>query len=162
LQLPSKAAAEPARPCARASWEPRADRRCASLRPVRDGTPASLGERNSRPLRSTAGPCANAWVATNAPRMTITLKTMFFMSPLHGCSPDRQALLLVSAVSSPNVIPFLCVGIGRSLVLAPISNAGLLAAGYAPVTFRGYLGRLGLRVPCQFGSGVFSGEVGGR
>jgi hypothetical protein len=75
---------------------------------------------------------------------------------------DQVSLVDVIDSVVANVIPFLCVGTSRLLVLAPISNAGLFAAGQAPLTFRGSLGLLELRVLRQFGSGVFSGEVGGR
>jgi hypothetical protein len=59
-------------------------------------------------------------------------------------------------------IPLLCVGTGRSLMLASVSDAGLFSVGQARLMFRRYFDLWLFRVFDQFGSGVVSGEVGGR
>jgi hypothetical protein len=58
-------------------------------------------------------------------------------------------------------IPFLCVGTGRLLILASVSDARLFSVGRARLTFRRYFHLVQLRAFDQFGSRVVSGEVGG-
>ena len=59
------------------------------------------------------------------------------------------------------IIPLLCVGTGRLLILASVYDARLFSVGRARLMFRRYLALVQLRVFDQFGSHVVSGEVGG-
>jgi hypothetical protein len=78
----------------------------------------------------------------------------------------RSLSLSPAAFSSigwlPMFVPLLCVGTGRLLILASVSDAGLFLGGQARLMFRRYFALVQLRVFDQFGSRVVSGEVGGR
>ena len=58
------------------------------------------------------------------------------------------------------IIPLLCVGTGRLLILASVYDAGLFSVGRARLMFRRYFALVQLRVFDQ-GSRVVSGKVGG-
>src|SRR5258705_13716589 len=61
----------------------------------------------------------------------------------------------------PMTIPLLCVGTGRLLMLASVSDAGL-PLGRTRLMFRRYFALVQLRAFDQFWSRVISGKVGGR
>jgi hypothetical protein len=83
--------------------------------------------------------------------------------PFFGRIKDKGSLGSTLPIAQlPMVVPSLCVGPGRLLVLAPVTSACLFAVGQARLTFRGYFRHVRLRVFCQFRSRVGSGEVGGN
>ena len=59
------------------------------------------------------------------------------------------------------IIPLLCVGTGRLLILASVYDAGLFSVGRARLMFRRYFALVQLRIFDQFGSREVSGKISG-